>query len=324
MRYGWLIGMLTMGLAGVGCSDSNDAAPPTGGGGGNNGMNTAAGGDTGSGSDNGGCTPQVGVEPGPDWVCITDVNGGVVDENGGPLPDILMTVCGPGGCEPDTTDDSGSFAIDVGFPILTSDYSLIPHSREYDYFVYYFPFAADAAGPVIDMGPLTLLSYPPTTDRLVVKTDEAGAPAQTATNGDVTIDVPAGTRVNLDFEDVLLGEEGKRFLSRRVDPSAQDAFIDPSFGAVALYALAPFDAGFDLDSAPGTPAKVQLTFDNTAGLAADTPVQFYQQGSFIVGDLQTAVFHPVATGQVSADGTTIAMDPGEGLEFLTWVAIAPR
>jgi hypothetical protein len=41
----------------------------------------------------------------------------------------------------------------------------------------------------------------------------------------------------------------------------------------------------------------------------------------VVGTLQPAVFHPVATGSVSADGTTITMDTGEGLELLTWVAI---
>ena len=41
----------------------------------------------------------------------------------------------------------------------------------------------------------------------------------------------------------------------------------------------------------------------------------------VVGQLATGVFHPVATGAVSSDGTTITMDADEGIEFLTWVAI---
>jgi len=305
----------------VACSDDAAELTGTGGTGGAETTTTGtAGGGTGGDGD---CTPLPGQEPGPDWICVTDVSGDVVDEMGAPVPDVLMTVCGPGGCEPDTTDAVGDFDIEVGFPLLPTEWSLIPHSREYGYFVYYYPFDPMATGPSIDLGSLTLLSYPAPSDSLVVKTDDAGAPAQTATNGDVTIDVPAGVRVSLDFEDVVLDDAGKRFFAKKVDAGLQDDFVDPSLGAVALYALAPFDAVFDLESDPGTPAKAQLSFDNTTGLAANTPVQFYQQGSFIVGSLQTALFHPVATGSVSADGTTIEMDPGEGIEFLTWVAIAP-
>lgn len=324
MRYLLLAACFTLGLAGYACG--GDDGNPTGTGAGGtvaSGGGGATGGDGGAGG-SGGCTPLPGMDPGSDWICVTDVNGGVFDESGSPIPDVLMTVCGPGGCEPDTTDLAGAFDIEVGFPLLPTDYSLIPHSREAGYFVYYFPFDADAMGPVLDLGSLTLLSYPAPTQSLVVKTDNAGAPAQTVTNGEVTIEVPDGVRVNLDFEDVTLDEAGKRFLARKVvDATLQDDFVDSSLGAVALYALAPFDAGFDLESDPGTPAKVQLSFENTTGLAADAPVAFYQQGSFIVGGLQTATFHEVATGAVSSDGTTIEMDPGEGLEFLTWVAIVP-
>ncbi len=323
MRLPLFAACLTIALAGYACGD--DASEPTGSGGaGGTTSTTSAGGSGGNGTGgSGGCAPQPGVDPGPDWICVTDVTGEVVDESGSPVTDVLMTVCGPGGCEPDTTDAAGAFDIEVGFPLLLSDWSLIPHSREYGYFVNYYPFDPTATGPSVDLGSLTLLSYPAASDALVVKTDDMGAPAQAATNGEATIDIPAGVRVNLDFEDVALGDDGKRFFAKKVDAGLQDEFIDPSLGAVALYALAPFDAAFDLESAPGTAAKVQLSFDNTTGLAANTPVQFYQQGSFIVGSLQTALYHPVATGRVSTNGMTIEMDPGEGVEFLTWVAIAP-
>ena len=313
--------ILGLGLLGYACGGDDGSAATTAGTGGTATGTGGAGGAGGAEGGMGSCSPQPGVEPGPDWICVTDVEGTMIDESGDAVPDILMTVCGPGGCEPDTTDASGTFNIEVGFPLFPPDWSLIPHSREAGKFVFYYPFVTGVEGPLIDMGSLRLIDYPAATDSLVAKSDDAGAPAQVVTNGDVTLDVPAGVRVNLDVEDVLLGDDGKNFLAKKVDAALQDEFVDPALGATALYALAPFDTAFDLESDPGTPAKVQLSFANTTGLAADTAVQFYQQGSFIVGTLTTGIFHPVATGAVSADGTTITMDPGEGIEFLTWVAI---
>jgi len=315
---------LSIALVGYACGGGDpNGSTGTGGGndaGGEGGSGGVGGMATGGGAE-GGCSPQPGVEPGPDWICVTHVTGRMIDDADQPVPDVLMTVCGPGGCQPATTDGSGMYDVEVGFPLLPSDFSLIPHSRDIGKFVYYYPLDPDATGPVVDMGTLHLVGYPAPSDTLVAKSDDAGAPAQTVTNGDVTMDIPAGVRVNLDVEDVLLGDDGKNFYARKVDAAVQDELVDPSLGAAALYALAPFDAAFDLASDPGTPAKVPLTFTNTTGLPADTTVQFYQQGSFVVGNLATGIFHPVATGSVSSDGTTITMDPGEGLEFLTWVAI---
>ena len=317
MRLG-MTAILGLGLLGYACGGDDGAATTMGVGG-----STTGTGGAGTGADGGmgGCSPQPGVEPGPDWICVTDVEGQMIDEAGSGVPDILMTVCGPGGCEPDTTDASGAFHIEVGFPLFPPDWSLIPHSREAGKFVFYYPFVTGVDGPLIEMGSLRLIDYPAPTDSLVAKSDDMGAPAQSVTNGDVTLDIPAGVRVNLDVEDVLLGDDGKNFYARKVDSAVQDEFVDPALAAVALYALAPFDAAFDLESDPGTSTKVPLTLANTTGLPADTAVQFYQQGSFVVGQLATGVFHPVATGAVSSDGTTITMDADEGIEFLTWVAI---
>mgnify|MGYP006201102611 CR=1 FL=1 len=46
------------------------------------------------------CTPQPGVTPGPDWICVTEVSGRVIDESDAPVSGVLLSVCGPGGCEP--------------------------------------------------------------------------------------------------------------------------------------------------------------------------------------------------------------------------------
>jgi len=114
------------------------------------------------------------------------------------------------------------------------------------------------------------------------------------------MDVPSGVRVNLAFEDVAAGADGKLFRARKVPDALQDEFVDPAMNVVALYAMTPFDTRFDFESDPGTPAKVPLTFANPAGLAANAPVEFVQHGSFVVGDLEAGDYVVVATGDVSA------------------------
>lgn len=304
----------------IACSGS-EGTTTAGVGGGGGASGGAGGASSAGGGGEGGCTPQSGVTPGPDWVCVTEVRGEVIDEGDAPVSDVLMTVCGPGGCEPDESDASGAFTIDVGFPIFVDDWSTIPHGRELGKLVYYFAFDAEEPGPVIDLGTIRLLDAPAGGAPLIVKTDDAGAPAQTVVHDGVTLTVPAGVRVNLDFDDVSLGDEGKLFRARAVPSAFMNEFVDPALSAAVLYALTPFDARFDLESDPGTDAKVTLSFTNTTGLAADTPVELLQLGSFIVGDLEAGDYAVVATGAVSADGTTIEMDPGEGVTFLTWIAI---
>jgi hypothetical protein len=256
-------------------------------------------------------------------VCVTEVNGSIVDELDAPVEGVLMTVCGPGGCEPDTSDASGNYAIEVGFALRADDFSLRPHARELGKMVHYVPLAADEPGPVVSMAPIRLLDVPAGGEALTAMTDNAGAPAQTVSHGDLTLDVPAGVRVSLAFEDVVLGDEGKLFRARRVPDALLGDFVDTSLGVVALYAMTPFDTRFDLDSDPTTAAKVRLTVANSAGLAADSAVQFLQLGSFVVGDLEAGDYLPVASGRVSSDGTTITMDAGEGITTLTWIALRP-
>jgi len=312
----------------LGCGDDGADGAATGGsstGGSGTGGNSSsggggAGGTTGAG---GGCTLQPNVTPGDDWVCVTELNGRIIDESGAPLSGVTMSVCGPNGCTPDDTGADGSFSIQVGFPLLADDYSLVPHAREMGKLVLYMPLDADEPGPVVDMGERRLLDTPAGGDVLIAKTDEVGAPAQTVSHGDVTMDVPSGVRVNLAFEDVAAGADGKLFRARKVPDALQDEYVDPAMNVVALYAMTPFDARFDFEGDPGTPAKVALAFANTAGLAADAPVQFLQHGSFVVGDLEAGDYVVVGTGSVSSDGATIQMDAGEGITFLTWVAVRP-
>ncbi len=302
------------------CSNNNAAATAAGTGGGG-GAPAGVGVTTASSGGGDGCQPQPGVEPGPDWVCITEVTGTLVDETDSPVSGMLMTVCGPGGCEPNDSDATGKFVVTVGFPIFVDDWSTIPHGRDQDKFVYYFAFDPASPGPVIDLGTVRVLDAPSDGVPIVVKTDNAGAPAQSVVHGGVTLTVPAGVRVSLDFDDVAIGDKGKLFRAREVPTEFLPDFVDPALSVMSLYALTPFDSRFDLEDAPGTDAKATLSFPNTTGLTGGSAVEFLQLGSFIVGNLQTADYEVVATGTVSADGTSIDMDPGEGITFVTWIAI---
>ena len=77
---------------------------------------------------------------------------------------------------------------------------------------------------------------------LVVKTDRAGAPAQTASSGDVTLDVPAGVLVELDVEDVLAADLGKKLRVLSIPAEQRARFAKPELGIRALYAFAPFES----------------------------------------------------------------------------------
>ena len=317
MRWLWLsVPLLSLTLA---CGDS-DTSPATGGAGG---ASTGGTGGTAGAGGSGGCRPQAGVEPGPDWVCVTHVTGTVVGETSAAVHDVLMTACGPGGCEPDYTDTSGAFTIEVGFPILVDDWSIIPHGREDGKMVYYFPLNADAPGPTIDMGTLVLLDTPAGGEELVVRSDMNGAPAQTVTHNGVTMEVPDGVRVDLDFEDVSLGPEGKRFRAKRIPAEHFDTLVPPTTNAVAAYAFTPFDAAFKIEAMPLESGTVRITLPNDGALPANSAVEILQHGSFIVGTLPPGDWEVVATATVSSDGTQIVMDAGEGIAFLTWLAVRP-
>ena len=140
----------------------------------------------------------------------------------------------------------------------------------------------------------------------------------------MTLDVPAGVEVWLDYDELAAGAPGKQFRALSVPKSQWSHFVDPALGLAALYAFGPFEAGF-FDVQTKKPALARMSFANSAGLPASTPVEFLVAGSFLYPDwVPTAKFTPVATGAVSADGTSIELDPGAGFRYLTWVGIREK
>ncbi|MEM9695942.1 MAG: hypothetical protein AAGA56_25585 [Myxococcota bacterium] len=181
------------------------------------------------------------------------------------------------------------------------------------------PTSAD--GPVIDMGDLTLLTMPGAGSDLVALQDDMGAPAQELSSNGVELSVPEGTYLELDFEDVVLGN--RRFRARDVPTELLRQFA-PDDNLTALWAFYPFEAAFRPGPSTAEFARVGMSFPNPSDLAAGTSVEILSHGSFLYPDIVTpAAFEVVATATVSEDGRRIVIDEGEGIEVLTWVGYRP-
>jgi hypothetical protein len=228
-------------------------------------------------------------------------------------------------CNPGLTDATGRFTIPVGLRLVPGDYSVQVHKRV-DFSAFYFRLPPAAKGPVIDVGDVRSLPMPATGPELAV--DRAGVPAQSVTSGDVTLDVPAGIYVRLDIESNLAETEhpgkGRAFRALKIPSSNLGEFVPPSLGVSALYALEPFECTFEAAGVPDEPVDVRLTFANSESIAAGTAIDVLALGTYIYPTwIPPAEFTKVAQGHVSADGTRIELDAGEGLPYLTWVAVRP-
>lgn len=254
-------------------------------------------------------------------VCVHDISGRFIDGAGDPVPDLVVSACGPEQCNPGDTGDDGAFTIAVNRHIVVADYSVVPHGRP-EKAAFYFRVPGGGPGPDIDMGDLRQLSMPESGPPLVI--DPAGAPAQSVTSGEVTLDVDDGVSVRLDVDSNLAGDAGKQFRALRVPDELLGDFADPELGLVALYGFEPFESQFEIPGDPPRPADVQLTFDNTETLAPGSAVEVLALGSYLHPEwVEPAAFEPVATGHVTDDGSRIVMDAGQGVRYLTWVGLRP-
>jgi hypothetical protein len=315
---------LSLGVLACGGSDEPAATGAGGVAGGSDGGG-GAGASGGGGEGGGAVCGEDPIDPPAGAVCVTEVVGAVIDESAAGVADLQVSVCGEIACNPGDSDGSGSFAVEVGYRILPTDYSVIAHARELGKASFYFALPADATGPRIDVGELLLLDMPTTGAELIAEQDQLGAPAQTLSDNGVSLDIPDGVFINLGFDDVLLGDEGHLFKALRVPTVEQARYVPASLGAVAAYAFYPFEAQFRLEADITQRAKVPLSFPNDAALPAGTEFEVLALGSYLYADWVTpAAFEVVAEAVVSFDGIRVEMLPGEGVEYLTWLALRPK
>jgi hypothetical protein len=258
-------------------------------------------------------------------VCVSQVTGRVVDELGGPVPDLDVTVCGPN-CFRGTTSDNGSFAIDVNHFLLISDYSVQAHGSPHATTFYHHLPSTGLEGP-LDVGVLRVLSLPSDGDVLVTKLDLNGseAPPQTVASGGVTLSVEAKTVVRLAVGDALLGREGARFRAAELETGQIEEFSPELLGA-RVFALGPFEADFSSDEADGP--EVSLLVENRENWPPGSEVEVFSLGTYLDPEwLTPSQFERIGTAMISSDGETIdfpssAQSPG--LRYLTWIAFRLR
>lgn len=288
MKRAFSIGILAVAAGATGCSSQAAGASDGGGTGVPDGAPTS-------------CAPAV-----DGGTCVLGAKGKVTDLTGAPLGNLVMTFCGAA-CFGTRSDDAGAYFIPVGFVLDTENYAIHADGRP-DHGVDYLrlqhgePELVTAAMRVPPIAPSDVLLPP----------DDAGAPS-TVSVGDLTLSVAAGTTFVLDPEDGERGDVGRQFRVAYVPLASAPAYATAARLA-AIYVIAP--------SGAQASAKMGVVLKNTAGLPASSAVDILVLGDdYFSVPPNVGLLSVQAAAHVSADGTTIQTDPGEGIVKLTWLGV---
>jgi hypothetical protein len=238
--------------------------------------------------------------------CVLEATGTLSDTSGARLPGQVMTFCGPPQCYGTKADDAGVYAIPVGDYLLTADFAIHADGRP-DHAVDYHRLGANE--PQVITFDMKVPSLPPS--KISLPADDAGA--ATVSEGEITLLVPAGTTWKLDIADFTLGAAGRHLRVAPVPLASAPAYA-ASNNVDAIYALAP--------SGAKPSQKIGVRVKNSAALAASSAVDILVLSDDYFSTPPTVgILLPAAKAHVSADGTTIQTDPGEGIGEITWLAV---
>jgi hypothetical protein len=243
-------------------------------------------------------------------VCLLSVSGKLVDESGAPLSDVPVSVCGSA-CFYGRAASDGTFTVPIRQHLKLSYYALDVDGRP-DRLNYYVVLPAPTASAVQFAAPLLDPLLP--TSGPEIKLD---GNAQTINAGDVTIEVAQGTQVMIDVEDEAIAPLGHQLRPVTVKDPKLLPFIDAAHPPDALFGFAPFETEFSV--------KTPVSFANVANLPKGAAVDVLaQRGLNGLVEPPPGIFARVAGAHVSADGTRVTMDPGEGILHLTWLALVKK
>jgi hypothetical protein len=237
---------------------------------------------------------------------VLEARGTVADLAGTPLPNLLMTFCGPPQCYGSKSNGAGAYVIPIGDYVLSGDFAVHVDGRP-DHAVDYH--RLNPGEPQVISVDLRTPELRPSTVPLPAN----GSPASEITVGDITLQIAAGTTFTLDVEDFSLGSAGRSFRVAPV-PLASAPPYATSSNVNAVYALAP--------SGAKPSSKMGVRVRNTAGLPASSAVDvLVLSDDYFSIPPTVGTLIPEAKAHVSADGTTIQTDPGEGISEITWLAL---
>jgi hypothetical protein len=281
-----------------GCGDDGGGSGGAGGGAGGGTTTTTSGSTTTSSTGGAECEPPAPNPGAVDRVEVSDVQATARDEDGSPIADFDMQLCGVDTCLFGTTSVVGTVNFNQGAgdgtvdrPLFKPGDSLVLGKIGYLY---------DGQTPFEGIFPR------------LVDSDTALAAGASVTAAGATIEVPAGGVVVVDD---LIYDSPEKQTFRAASIATDDVAAvtgDASFAMV--YALGPNETLFC------PPAK--LTLDNYAGLAANAEVEFFVQEVNIAQHFGAyGTWNKIGEGTVSADGQTVSTNDDEGLPVLLAVAV---
>jgi hypothetical protein len=145
-----------------------------------------------------------------------------------------------------------------------------------------------------------------------VKQDKS---AQTLTAGDVTLELAAGTEVQLDVEDVVDLPRGAQMKAVKLPNPSSWPFVDAANVPDVLYALTPWEVKFV--------PNATVRFANASAWPMGTAVDVLAQRSLIVhGSPPAGTFERVAGAHVTTNG--IELDAGEGIIGFTIIGLSRK
>lgn len=293
--------MLTLVVA---CGDSTSATGGSGAAGGGSEGGGGASTEGGGGAGNGGAPVEC-EEPTPMQGAVDDVPVDMVtvsaeDETGAPIADFALQFCGTDGCLYDATNAIGQALFNNDLTSETIDRPTVKPGDSLLYGKIGYRWSVGAPSPFLVMFP---------------QMDDSGQQMERGASvsaGGVTLDIADDLNVTIDT--LIYDEPAKQTFRAAQVPEDRVAEVTGDATFSMVFTLGPVDTLF-------CPTGVAATFENYAGLDADTAVEIYGQelavGEYFGG---YAEWTKIADGVVSSDGSVITTT-GDGLPALLTVAI---
>lgn len=289
----------------AGCGDDgSDAAGGSGGSGaasegGSGGVSTEGGGGAGTGGEGPTCEHPEPTIGDTENILVDQVTVSAQTEDGNPIDDVPLQLCGANGCLYATTNVIGQAIFSNELSSDMMDRPVVKPGDSLTYGKIGYPYTPDVASPYVVMFPA------------IEDSGEALVDGATVSAGGVTLELAEGTVAVFD-EFIYDTAEKQTFRAASIDAErVAEVTGDPEF--TMLFTLGPVDTLL-------CPA-VAATFDNYAALPADTEVEIFAQELNIAEYFGAfSKWTKIADGVVSSDGATITTT-GDGLPALLTIAI---
>ena len=238
-------------------------------------------------------------------VPMTSVETTIRDLADMPGAGVQTLLCGLDIClDPKVTNANGQVTITAPMPMMGEPpFTMVAPALKYGDGLLYGRFAIPLTEAVTVFPTVVTPKLPPLAEGTTL------AAGMTVTSGDVTLTIPEGTEVEIDY---LVYDEVEKegFRTATIpDPSLLTA-VDPTLGLEIAYAVAPVETLF-------CPA-VMVTVPNTHGLTAGAEVEFFVHGVDVAQHWAPyAGWAKMSDGRVSADGMTISTSPEGGMSVLS-------